>query len=465
MKKIFVMMAAAVAALGFTSCSNEVEEVAESSKELKVNVSVADLNMGAQTRAVKTGWEDGDKINIWYKGNTQLDPDLVIKYDGTNWAKDASATVSGKEPSESGEICFVYEGGNDLSKYEKNTSLHAYRGTMNLVFSSNSSHPTTYTYSEGVLSFEIGTDNWYPQSEFQVVVTGIDPTKYQLKCSNLLKFVAFGVNINGISTANDDYDQYVSGVANPDGAAFYFKGAKVLSDAANYVFTIKNLDTNEEKTYTVTGKAVTNAFTAIKIDASKFGIYEYVTIGDLKWAKKNVGAETAKDWGDYFAWGETEPRYTSYTSNGTTLTFAGWKTAHSKGYSENDFPTYTGSTLDAEHDAATANWGGNWRTPTKEEFEAMYNATTWTWDDTDNGYYVTKKDEELNSEKSNALLFFPAAGYILDTIYKHGSKFGSYWTSTQHTGYTTRAYYLSFTMGSFSYGYKYMGYTIRPVSD
>ena len=38
---------------------------------------------------------------------------------------------------------------------------------------------------------------------------------------------------------------------------------------------------------------------------------EYVDLGlpsGIKWAKRNLGASKPSDYGDYYAWGETEPK-------------------------------------------------------------------------------------------------------------------------------------------------------------
>ena len=38
--------------------------------------------------------------------------------------------------------------------------------------------------------------------------------------------------------------------------------------------------------------------------------HEYVDLGlSVKWATCNVGASKPEEYGDYFAWGETEPKY------------------------------------------------------------------------------------------------------------------------------------------------------------
>ncbi|MDO4956936.1 MAG: hypothetical protein Q4E60_07980 [Bacteroidales bacterium] len=272
MKKIYTLMIAAVAAFGFTSCSNnEVDEVIEQKQEMKLNISVADLDLNAATRAVKTGWEAGDKINIWFKGNMQQNPDLVIKYDGTKWDKDTSATLSGNEPAASGEIVYFYEGRNDLSSYsvilQSTQTVFNSDRKMGLLYSGT----VSYTYTAGTLTFNM--DNWKPLMEFQVVVTGIDPSNYQLKCNNLMLSNTMSVNATQIVRGNYTYDEYTNGVSNADGAAFYFGYAQDVTASATYNFTLKNKTTGVEYHYSVTGKAHTRGtFQGIKIDKAKFGL-------------------------------------------------------------------------------------------------------------------------------------------------------------------------------------------------
>ena len=50
-----------------------------------------------------------------------------------------------------------------------------------------------------------------------------------------------------------------------------------------------------------------------KLGISGYNGHAYVDLGlpsGLKWATCNVGATTPEGYGDYFAWGETEPYYT-----------------------------------------------------------------------------------------------------------------------------------------------------------
>ena len=106
----------------------------------------------------------------------------------------------------------------------------------------------------------------------------------------------------------------------------------------------------------------------------------------------------------------------------------------------------------------------------------MKEATYWKWDASDKGYYVyvpqtgdagKKNDETTNTyNKSAALLFFPAAGYSFSTSRSYGGSYGYYWSSTWLS--SVSAYDLYFDGSNvnpqFS-GYRYIGFSVRPVSD
>lgn len=215
---------------------------------------------------------------------------------------------------------------------------------------------------------------------------------------------------------------------------------------------------------------------------------KYVEIGGLKWATKNLGATTvagdpATCYGDYYAWGETEPRYTSMTiTSASSATFDGWKSEHSGGYSSLDHPTYTGETLDAEHDAATVAYGGSWRTPTIDDFNTLYTACGGTGSclftlpigtssTTAKGIYWCNDYDGVRgllfSDGTNKV-FFPAAGYCLDAYFGGGGSYGFYWSSSLRTSNTNLAYILN-SYSSYvnpSYGdYRYRGFPVRPVSE
>ena len=98
--------------------------------------------------------------------------------------------------------------------------------------------------------------------------------------------------------------------------------------------------------------------------------HEYVDLGlpsGTLWATMNVGANSPEDYGDYFAWGETAPKsvydWSTYKwCRGLVNTIT--KYCNSGGY--NGFVDNK-TELDPEDDAATANWGAEWRMPSFEQ--------------------------------------------------------------------------------------------------
>ena len=154
----------------------------------------------------------------------------------------------------------------------------------------------------------------------------------------------------------------------------------------------------------------------------------------VKWANMNVGATKASGYGKYFAWGETN-----------TKEYYSWKTyAWSRGDSQ--FLTKYSQTdgrvqLALSDDAARAQWGGDWRMPTAEEFEELVNPDNckWEWTNKDgvNGYKVTGK-------KTGNSIFLPITGARFFADVRFRGILGLYWTSTLYPGNTNKAWCLKF---------------------
>ena len=175
--------------------------------------------------------------------------------------------------------------------------------------------------------------------------------------------------------------------------------------------------------------------------------HEYVDLGlpsGLKWATCNIGARAPEDYGNYYAWGETSPK-TKYTKE-NSLTY---------GKQMSDIAG------NAQYDAARANWGGNWRMPTKTEMQELINNCTWEWmtQNGKNGYEVTGP----NGNK----IFLPATGNRYGSSLRDAGSYGGYWISTPHEGDAISAYFLYFNSGNHyvNYYYRYYGRCIRPVSE
>ena len=141
----------------------------------------------------------------------------------------------------------------------------------------------------------------------------------------------------------------------------------------------------------------------------------------VKWATVNIDATLPADYGNYYAWGETETKDEYSLDNSVT-------------YGDSSFGDISG---DATYDAATANWGSSWRMPTQTECQELVDDCTWTWTTQENsdGEYI--KGYLVEGTNSNSI-FLPAAGYRYgSSLYRAGTS-GDYWSSTP---YASGSYY------------------------
>ena len=182
----------------------------------------------------------------------------------------------------------------------------------------------------------------------------------------------------------------------------------------------------------------------VSSDTTYINGYAAVDLGlSVLWATCNIGADSPEDYGDYFAWGETETKDSYTSSNSVTY-----------------YVSMSDISGDAEYDAATANWGDSWRMPTYDEMNELLDSCTWTWttENDVNGYLVTGP--------SGNSIYLPAAGYRNGTSLSYTDSRGYYWSSTPFSS-ITGVYVLHFGSGSPGRGTsnRYSGRSVRPVSD
>ena len=257
----------------------------------------------------------------------------------------------------------------------------------------------------------------------------------------------------------------------PDGGTFkagksYF--ITLLPTALDGGFTM-TFNTADEKGTFSSDKAQTvkrSIFGVLKNIDSKVSEWEstvvepeWVDLGmSVKWATYNVGATKPEEFGDYFAWGEIEPKsvydWTTYKwCNGNSTSLTKYNTSSSYGTVDNK------TILAPEDDAANVNWGGSWRMPTYEEWKEMIDNCTWTWT-TQNGV-----NGRLVTGPNGKSIFLPAAGYrSYADLYYEGSS-GCYWSSSLDTDYPNMAWNPVFGSGNVRWMryVRYHGFSIRPV--
>ena len=205
--------------------------------------------------------------------------------------------------------------------------------------------------------------------------------------------------------------------------------------------------------------------------------YEYVDLGlpsGLKWATCNVGASAPEEYGDYYAWGETETKtwyyyntykwYVSITENGETYKGFTKYVSHfniiAKGYKNfSDDKT----NLEADDDVAHVKWGGNWRMPTRNELIELMNNCTWIWTSLNgkNGY-------EIRGHNGKSI-FLPTAGYRRYGSLSSEGSYGYYWSSSLDSYVSDCAQSVEFSSGwshkDLRSDYRFLGRSVRPVTE
>ena len=154
--------------------------------------------------------------------------------------------------------------------------------------------------------------------------------------------------------------------------------------------------------------------------------YEYVDLGlpsGTLWATCNIGAASPEDFGDYFAWGETETKSDFSWSTYKWMKWGGssyykinkytFEDNQQAGcwYSDGSFVGDNKRRLMAADDAATSAWGSDWQMPTLEQFEELTNSSYTTSEYTTlNGV----KGQKITGKNGNSI-FLPGAGFCQGT--------------------------------------------------
>ena len=176
--------------------------------------------------------------------------------------------------------------------------------------------------------------------------------------------------------------------------------------------------------------------------------HDYVDLGlpsGLKWATCNVGASRPEDYGNYYAWGEIQPKSEYKEENSLTY--------------EKEIGNISGN---SRYDVARAQWGGYWRLPIFAEMQELKDQCKWKWT-----IVGGHKGHRVIGPNGNSI-FLPAAGYRYDTGVRDRGSLGYYWSGSLYEGNSYNVYYLVFYNGGAYWVYdydRYVGYSVRPVSE
>lgn len=235
----------------------------------------------------------------------------------------------------------------------------------------------------------------------------------------------------------------------------------------NYTFTIMNIvsgTTYYYRTYVKLNDEVyysdVNSITTLgeKPQDRVVNGHKFVDLGlpsGLLWAETNIGASSATDDGDYYAWGEIESK-TDYSWN-----------VYKWGNDHDNLSKYNSSdikiVIDREDGVATIKWGGSCRMPLSSEFKELCEECDWSW----RSNYQGTSGFLITGSNGNTI-FFPASGYRYNgNLDRHGT-YGYYWTRSLYSNYPCSAYSLNFNGDGIhptNTYYRYRGFPVRPVVE
>lgn len=519
MKKIAIILSAALAALSLVSCNKEElnENINAAPEEgIAVNIRIAGINGDADTKSVKSAWENGDKINIWLDqvSDYGANPDIVLTYDGSAW----SASSLKSTPNSSGTIYALYEGYNDWSgSYEHSANTQKLTKTLQGQFNSGASIAfamplmvynagSSYSYDGTSLTADISS--WSFMNNVQVVIAGLDPAKalnYTLRVSGFSSTGQLSIdsaNANPFSRAGYAASAPVTGVPNEDGVAFYFNCGNKSGSRA-FTFTLLDTETGSNRRYTVTKNLTTSAdkLTGIKIDklnfqalSGKFSVSDTKKVkfssGNLQMTFNGGNKEFGIAMNQYDHQGSTLANRRKSTNNGEIVDLFYWSMSDDYGYSY-----YAAYRPFVDWGQAIGD-GNTWRTLTSSEWAFLilhrtlnggegkgysYEETTITMPDGNSikGVVVPPDDytaalaasytwdEWLKAEEAG-FVFLVAAGY---SYYSRGmtieaqkvGEYACYWTSSSYDNYPCNVNLLTTPFGGTN-TLDYC-YTVRLVTD
>ena len=455
----------AAALLMMTQCKKEKETLTDPAEgTVKMTVTAGSCRTSIDTENGAITWSAGDKLYV---------------SDGSSWLD--SLTLVGESGSAQGTFT-----GNIVGIDESETTCHFfYLGHDNSMTEPTGSTAASIPFAaqDGTLAGAMKYHTGYGSTD--VTVTEGEATGSVVMNT---KIAIARINFTTDGTQAYTSDVTMTGVSNtlsvnPDGSFSGGDDGGITIGNGNGTtgerfVTLIPTGTTDVLSVAFTGDATGSMTFANGIQANKFygmkdaiavtleaagPTHEYVDLGlpsGLLWATCNVGAAFPEGYGWYFMWGSTTNGGDSNCSwancpgNGENSLYNG--TAFNTWKSSN----LTNNVLKPEVDAASVNWGGDWRMPTSAEFEELFSNTDCTWT-TENGVNGRKFASRTDAAK---YIFLPAAGRRGTDVNGAGSA-GGYWSSSLSSD-PRLAYYMFFNSGSVypqDRDSRYIGYTVRPV--
>ena len=460
MKKYILPLMSIAMLMAMASCSSsddEMEEIKEESKLVPMTFT-ATQESNVVTRSALNGsngvvWQTGDKISVFDgQGNREF----------TLSGNVADGKFSGTASSTATKFIAVYpytEGAKlDKLDHVSGITLPAEQTATPNSFDPKAALMMAYTTDKSNLDFKNAVSLVKIQTKFackKIVLQAARASEYLAGMCTLsygdgkpsITFTSEQstyITLSGNITANTAYYIAVPAVTLSAGWSISFTdntgnvytrtGSNSITFKRNTIINLgefSRTDNNLKLTLKENGKVSADK----QVDMGVFNIGG--TKYRLIFTKSNLTttglAANESDRGDYFAWGATEPWYTSYSGE----SFNGWKAGYSSGgYASGTAPAFNGKydgikDFEMADDPARQILGGDWQIPTQAIWQALVGIPTKGWD---SGYKFTNNGQTL---------FLPAAGYVSGKYFRSVGSQGRYWSGTAYSSFY--AYRLSFS--------------------
>ena len=497
-------MLAIVLVFSFVSCT--VDEIVPSQTISKLNFNIQVNNASAvATKAVKTTWENGDKVYVFFARNNgsekvHLDAAgyVTLTFNGTTWEGAPSSSLNVIELGEDGTMYGVYfpfggvtpvsDGAGGVKFLSSGNPNPALDGLPVYSFFMNGNAAYTVatvgdvatlsgslnlTIPEGFVWFFInkeGTTKYLENAKYRLAVQSVEP----VACSSF-KNGSFGRTtlLKGQPLWGYNYKN--------EGMAFSGMIENKWTTDQTHKFVLF-ADGVPAVTKSFSGVKLTNYDTVNLSMASGWSqavsAPTLTEFNGLKWGNWNLGATAVDEIGLYLQWGgliEPEENPSNHYRDYGDGSFAPMKEILGNNDLVGNYAIY---------DAARAYLGEGWRMPTKTELYAIVGSDD-DWKIVSAGnmteevgpvyntnpaeYLIPTAKSGAKFMKNSSSIFLPISGVWQAANNTHPSNDdnkGCYWSST--TKDATDAYYFDFYLSktkSTSFQYKAQGRQIRPIYD
>jgi len=508
MKKTIIMICAALFAV--MACQKQPVEnpTVQGNTPIMFNLSATHPDAGTKA-AIKTGWENGDAIFVFFSGAT-VPNYLKMTYTSGSWTSQAYEGSTQNDNAlngigTSGTMRAIYlPFGADATVVADGDNFKFSKGTCSYYLTATQS----YTVDNGSIS---GTFSMALPDGFMLFYYEDASAVNDMAALSVSDFIPTAIGNIAPSTLAITEISMAEGSVMPGykyGSGYLFSG--VCKASARNVAQAFDLLLSNGLIYTAAKSAATTTINPVAGQSRTINITnmnasgattwaettkpQIVDLGlSVKWASRPLGASNSNAYGYYYAWGETAPYHkAAHAQDADMSASTKWEDSENNkyatyGYNWGSYSFYVSGTnpvivnkycpsgktacwagdgtpdnklvLETANDAAqqsSATIGEGWRVPTKENLEALLAtntnaAYTWRWCSGYRGSEV--KGLEIKNNSTDATLFLPAANTRVGKDFAGVGTNGSYWSSTLHVSTQDRvdqAYYFDFSKGSSS---------------